>query len=204
MIELDKARNDIQPIEPTLIYGLAAAAQTWKTLLEERPECVLPLDNTTRACFLHNHASVRIEQGVEGVSNILVPDKLDFFALLIGEDILLRLKFTGAGMPQNYPTPQQKALARQHFSEEVMQALPGLTAAPTLLTCGYTLDGVAIGRIEIRRDCIGHEPWAYDIYGGEAVAEPLVIPGMADITKPAIVTSTRRKAAEDERRAEQG
>ncbi|MFZ1926261.1 MAG: hypothetical protein WAU42_08985, partial [Solirubrobacteraceae bacterium] len=87
------------------------------------------------------------------------------------------------------------------FTPEMMLALDGISAPPTLLTCGYTLEGADIERIEVRRDCVGHQTWSYEIYGGEAVVEPLVIPGLIDTTKPAIVTSTR-KAMEGESHAE--
>jgi hypothetical protein len=64
-----------------------------------------------------------------------------------------------------------------------------------MLTCGYTLDdGIELARVEIRRDCKGHQPWSFDIYGGEAVAEPLVFPGMTDTTRPATVTSIKEVA----------
>lgn len=204
MIELDEARPSLKPLEPTLIYGLTSAAKKWGTLLEERPDCVLPLNSTTRAGFIHDHACAVIEQGVGPMANITIPDKLDFFALLINNSILLRVKFVGGGVPRNYPTKQQRSLAKQQFPTETMQTLEGLATPPTLLTCGYTLDATTIGRIEIRRDCEGHQPWMYDIYGGEATATPLVIPGMIDTTKPAIVTSTEEQKASDDKRAEQG
>ena len=55
----------------------------------------------------------------------------------------------------------------------MMLALAGDSALtpPTLLTCGYTLDGDKIGRIVVRRDCIGHPPWHYEIYGGRTAVE---------------------------------
>jgi hypothetical protein len=201
MIELRDAQRAIEPIQSALIEGLTTASKRWQRLLTKTPELGLPLDATTRACFIHNHACSEVTQLTAEHSNVTLPEKLDFFALLVGDEILLRLKFVGGGAPRNYPTGQQRQLSRQEFTPEIMVTLDGISAPPTLLTCGYTLDTAAIGRIEIRRDCIGRQPWNYDIYGGEAVAEPLVIPTMTDTTKPAIVTSTR-KALEGESHAE--
>ena len=201
MVELSEAREAIKPIEPALIKGLKTAAEKWQWLHEEKPELVVPLDTTTRAKFLHNHGCSEIALITAEVPNVRVAEHLDFFALHVGDDILLRVKFVGRGMPHNYPTQRQKELAKQQFSGDLMLSLDGITDAPTLLTCGYTLDTVDIDRIEIRRDCVGHLPWNYDIYGGEAIVEPLVIPGMTDTTKPAIVTS-KRIAAEGETHAE--
>lgn len=194
VIELMAAQQAIKPIEPALTDGLTMAAGRWETLLNERPELAHPLDATTRANFIHDHACSEVEQRIADVEGVQVADGLGFFALYVGTEILLRLKFVGYGAPRNYPTGQQKLLARQSFTEDMLMALDGIEAPPTLLTCGYTLEGVAIGRIEVRRDCEGHPTWSYDIYGGEAIIEPLVIPGMADTTKPAIVTSGRKAA----------
>jgi hypothetical protein len=202
MIELRDAQRDIEPLQSALIQGLTTASGRWQRLLTETPDLGLPLDTTTRACFIHNHACSEIAHLTAGISNVTLPEKLDFFALLVGDGILLRLKFVGGGTPRNYPTGQQRQLSRQEFTPEIMVTLEGVSAPPTLLTCGYALDAAAIGRIEIRRDCVGHQPWNYDIYGGEAVAEPLVIATLTDSTKPAIVTSTR-KALEGESHAEQ-
>jgi hypothetical protein len=201
MIELAEAQDAIKPIEPALVEGLTKAAENWETLLNDHPALALPLDATTRANFIHNHACSEVAHLTADVDGVALAEGLGFFAVLIGSDIVLRMKFVGYGAPSNVATRQQKLLAQQSFTPEMLLALDGIPAPPTLLTCGYTLEGAAIGRIEIRRDCIGHQTWSYDIYGGEAIVEPLVIPGMIDTTKPAIVTSTR-KAMEGESRAE--
>ena len=86
----------------------------------------------------------------------------------------------------------------KQFDEPMLLALAGSALTPpTLLTCGYTLDGTEIARIEIRRDCKHHLPWKFDIYGGTEVVEPLVISGMDDTAKPAVVTSRKRRPAAD-------
>jgi hypothetical protein len=201
MIELTAAQDAIKPIEAALTEGLKKAAKSWETLLNERPALALPLNTTTRANFIHDHACSEVTQLTADAAGVKVADGLQFFALMVGDDILLRMKYVGFGAPRNYATEQQKLLARQAFTPDMVLALDGITAPPTLLTCGYTLEGAAIDRIEIRRDCAGHQTWSYDIYGGEAIIEPLVIPGLIDTTKPAIVTSTR-KAAEGESHAD--
>jgi hypothetical protein len=205
LITLDEARERIDPLRGILVEGHEATAKKWETLVTEQPDLARVLDATTRANFLHDHLCAEISRRVGGIPNVEATDALDFFALRIGTEILLRHKFVGQGAPSNVKTKQQKRLARQEFDEATMYALTGDKAfkPPTLLTCGYTLDGVEIDRIEIRMDCVGKLPWSFDIYGGEAVAEPLILQGMADESKPAAVKSARKKATEkgDERAA---
>lgn len=206
LIDLDAARAEIDPIQGILVEAHEAAAKKWKELVMDQPHLGKPLGATSRANVYHDYLCPEIERRVGGIPNVVADDSLGFFALKIGTSILLRHKFVGQGAPSNVRTKQQKRLARQHFDENTMIALSGDPAfqPPTLLTCGYVLDGVSVSRIEIRMDCHGAKPWSYDIYGGEAVAEPLVLKGMVDDTKPALVKSSRKKATEkgDERAAE--
>ncbi len=194
MVELEDAQGRLADLKQPLIDAHIAAAQAWKTLVEERPELALPCDSTTRANFLHDHICSQTARRVGDRAGVEVADSLGFFALRIGHDILLRFKFVGDGYPHNVATQQQKHLARQQYTEEMTLALNGNSALtpPTLLTCGYTLDGEQIGRVEIRRDCKGHLPWMYDIYGGDRVVRPEEFEGMKDTTKPATI----RKATE--------
>jgi hypothetical protein len=205
LIELGAARDQIEPLKRILIEAHEAAAAMWEKLVTEQPEIARVLDATTRANLIHNHLCAEITRRVGGIPNVKATDALDFFALLIGQDILLRHKYVGQGAPSNVRTTQQKRLARQQFDEATMYVLTGDKAfqPPTLLTCGYTLDGVEIDRVEIRMDCVGKLPWSFDIYGGEAVAEPLILTGMQDDSKPATVKSSRKTATEkgDERAA---
>jgi len=196
MIELVDAQHAIKPIEPALTEGLKKAAKSWETLLNDHSALALPLNPTTRANFIHDHACSEVAQLTADVAGIQVADGLQFFALRVGDDILLRMKYVGFGAPRNYATEQQKLLARQSFTQEMIVALDGITAPPTLLTCGYTIDGDEIGRVEIRRDCKSHVSWSYDIYGGSAVIAPQALPGMDDTARPAKIT--RKIAAEGE------
>lgn len=203
LVDLDAAQEEIGALNPLLIDAYEAAAATWEELVTEHPRFGEPLRPRSRANVLHDYLCPELERRVWGVPNVDVDDSLGFFALKIGTTILLRHKFVGHGAPSNVRTTQQKRLARQEFDENAMLALSGDPAftPPTLLTCGYTLDGFSISRLEIRMDCKGKKPWSYDIYGGDAVAEPLIIPGMADDTKPALVKSSRKTANKDERAA---
>lgn len=192
MIELDQARERIAPLEALFIEAHTVATDRWADLLEHHSSFALPLDATARANILNCHIRSEVERRVEGLPGVTATD-LGFFALLIAEEILLRFKYVGLGLPSNYPTGVQRLLAQQLYPDKMLEALGG--ALPTVLTCGYTLDGAGLGRVEIRRDCLGHEPWSFDIFGGEALAEPLVFDGMVDDTKPAAVSSseTRRR-----------
>lgn len=202
MIELSAAQGRIEPIRQPLTEGTKAAVAIWANMLDKRSDLARPLDATARANFLHCHIRSEVERRVTDVAGVEATNCLDFFALRLDPDILLRFKYVGLGEPSNVPTKRQRFLARQEYDEEMTLALTGDIAMvpPTLLTCGYTLDGAEVGRIEIRRDCKGHLPWSFDIYGADALVEPIVFDGMADDAKPATVKSSRRtgqKGAEE-------
>jgi hypothetical protein len=200
MVEFDTAQKRCKNLERPLVEAHKTAVDRWATFVKEQPELALPFDATARANFIHPHIRHEILQRVAGVPGVRpTPENLDLFGLIIDEDLFMRFKFVGHGLPHSYPTDRQKELAEQKFSEDLTELLlgDGSLDPPTLVTCGYTLDGEKLGRLEIRRDCKGHLPWSYDIFGGQAVVSPLIIPGMKDNTKPAKVKSKKRKAAPD-------
>lgn len=205
VIDLTAAREQIEPYEQLLIDGANAGVKKWEEMLMERPDFARPLGTTARANYIHPHVCNEITQRITGVEGIEATDALDFFAVKIGPEILMRVKYLRQGRPNNIKTKQQKLLAKQQYTPEMVMALTGDPALtpPTLLTLGYTLDGAQIGRIEVRCDCRRKLPWNYDIYGGTAVVEPIILDGMADETRPAIVISARKKEAESENAAEQ-
>jgi hypothetical protein len=205
VIDLPSAKSQLSGLEPDLIEAHLAAAGRWRSLLKDRPDLSLPLDATTRANFINDHIGAEIAQRFDDRTGASLNDALGFQVLVVGDWIILRFKFVGNGAPSNYPTEQQEALARQSYTHEMMEALgieSTLFAPPTMLTCGYSLDGDQLSRVEIRRDCKGHLPWSYDIFGGEAVAEPLPLDGMKDNAKPARISS-RRKQKSGQAEAEQ-
>ncbi len=187
MVDLPETKSRLEPLVPHITAAHESAMSGWVARLREDSEFTLPLDITTRANILNNHICKQVERRVGDMSGVRLNDKLGFFAVLVEPDILLRFKYVGHGAPANVKTKQQKLLAKQTYNEQMMLALAGDAGAepPTLLTCGYVIDGDKIGRIEIRRDCKGHQTWSYDIYGGDAVILPLTLPGQEDTTKPA-------------------
>jgi hypothetical protein len=191
VIELNEARSRIEPLQDILIDSCEAAVGTWSTFVTEHSRMALPLDATTRANFIHSHLRHEVDQRVTDLEGVEPTEGLKFFGLVIEQDTFLRFKYLGHGVPKNVSTKRQKLLANQTFTSSMTATLIGDPSLPppTMLTCGYTLDGIELARVEIRRDCKGHQPWSFDIYGGEAVAEPLVFPGMIDTTRPATVTS---------------
>jgi hypothetical protein len=198
MIDLAEAKDLLEHLEPHLTAAHHDTMETWVGLVQDKPAFTLPLDPTTRATILHNHICADIEQRIASIAGVEATDALGFFALKVGSKILLRFKYVGTGAPVNVATEQQKLLARQTYDDQMMIALTGDTslAPPTLVTVGYTIDGDQIGRIEVRCDCKGHVSWSYDIYGGEAVIAPQMLPGQEDTTKPARIT--RKIAAQGE------
>jgi hypothetical protein len=198
LIDAGAAREKIKAIEPVLINAHEVGAERWFELVTEQPHLARSLSTTTRAGFLHDHICPEVETGVADFDGIYPTEALGFFGVRIDSEILLRLKYVGQGMPSNVATTQQKLLARQKYDDGMREAL-GLDPAmapPTLLTCGYTLGDGEISHIEIRCDCKGKQPWSFEIYGGEAAAEPLQFTGTQDMSLPAAVTSSRDKAAE--------
>src|SRR5271165_5864839 len=179
MIDLPEAKNQLELLVPHLTAAHEAAMESYVTEVKKRPEFTLPFGLTTRAQILHDHICAQVEQRVANLYDIKINDKLGFFGLMVGDDILLRFKYVGQGAPTNIATQQQILLAKQTYNDQMMLNLTGdaSLAPPTLLTCGYVIDGDKIGRIEIRRDCKGHITWSYDIYGGNTVIIPQALPG---------------------------
>lgn len=202
MVEIDYAQERIEPFKDHLIDAHLAVGEKWEAFLRDNPEFAHPFDDTARANVIHPHIRYEVEQRIAGVPGVEVNDKLKFFALMIDNDMLLRFKYVGHGVPHNVSTTRQKELASQRFTEKMTADLLGDASLqpPTLLTCGHTFEGEKIGRIEIRRDCKGHLPWSFEIFGGEAVNAPQVIPTLEDETRPARVVSAREK----EQTAEKG
>jgi hypothetical protein len=205
MVDLPDAQDRLGPLRQLIIDAYLSAWETWRKLLEHS-EFSRPLSTTTRANFIHDHVCLTIDAAIDDLQNVTSTKALEFYALRIDSDILLRFKCVQHGVPSNVKTHRQKRLARQIYTRDEVLALVGedeALIAPTLLTAGYTIDGDAIGRIEIRRDCQPGLPWSFDLYGGDELVQPLVLDGLEDETKPAIVASARKKAAEREDVAEQ-
>ena len=198
MIELPAAKALIDPFAQRLTDIHEAAVASWATLLKDFPAFAMPLDATTRWRAIHNHVWSGICRDFDTDPDARPNDKTGVQGVVIAGQIFLRFKYVGHGEPRSYPTTQQTHMTRQHYSDKMFDALvddPSL-GLPTILTCGYTLDGPKLGRVEIRRDCEGHLPWFYDIYGGTTIVMPQSLPGQQDDTKPARVT--KRTAAQGE------
>jgi hypothetical protein len=197
MVDLPAAKGALAELEPALIRAHEVATKRWADLCKQQPEMASPCNTTTRANFIHNHVEFQISREVEELPGVTVAEGLGFTALQVGTAILLRFKYVGRGCPQNVSTTQQRLLAKQTFTEDMLLALDVDSALtpPTMLTCGYTLQDGKLGRIEIRRDCKGHQPWYYDIHGGKASAQPLVFDGMTDDAKPARISKPKKKRA---------
>lgn len=204
VLTLDEVAQRLEPLHPTFCAAHLGAAARLRKVADEMPEVIAPLNTTERANFLHGQVRDLVSVGVEEIAGAQVTE-WDLFTVAVGGDLLVRFKFLGNGEPANVLTEQQRLLARQRYKEEAMAvlALAGIEMPPTTVTCGYTLDGFDIAKVTIRRDCSGHQTWLYDIYGGDEVAEPLLLPGMKE-AKPAVVRSARDKQRADEVDASEG
>lgn len=206
LIDPATARERIGPFEGPIIEAHHAAAASWRKLSKDA-ELFGPLKVRTHRNWFHDHLRHELDARIVG-PGATPTEAIDFYALCIEPDVLLRFKHIGfEGLPQNVRTYQQKRLAKQEYTEEDLESLPlASLAPPTLLTCGHTFHGDEVGRIEIRCDCEGRDPWYYHIYGDEAAAEPTVIEGLPmEQPKPAVVRSKTEKGKESgERQSEVG
>ncbi len=194
VIDLPAARTRLEPLEPALIKAAQTGTKTWFDLMSEHPGIARPLDTTTRANIIQNHAVDDLALSVEEIAGASLITEGRRTLLKYGE-ILLRFKFVGHGVPRNVNTTIQQKLARQQFDDGILPAL-GVTeemADPTILSCGYTLGDKVLGRVEIRRDCKYHPTWSFAIYGDGASIENPVIEGLPLDVKPASITSTKKK-----------
>lgn len=167
---------------------------------KEHPEYISALNAKERANFVHGQVRQLVGVAVECIDGARVTD-WDIDTVAVGGDLLVRFKYLGNGDPaNNKSTEQQRLLDRQQYKQEAMPVLfaAGITEPPTLVTCGYTLDGLDLARVRIQRDCKGHDRWYYDIYGEVvAVVEPLHLDGIEE-ARPAAVRSARLPREADE------
>jgi hypothetical protein len=182
----------LEPLHPILTAAHLGAAKRFREMAEQFPDTVVALNERERANFFHGQIRSLVSIGVEPLEGAEVT-AWDVDTVAVGSNLLVRFKFLGNGEPANVPTEQQKLLARQQYKQETLDllALSGITEPPTTVTCGYTLNGMEIGRVLIQRDCKGHDRWSYDIYGGATVNEPLLLPGVEE-AKPAVVRSRKK------------
>jgi len=201
-IDLPTAKRRLRPIHDDLVEAHQTTLDKWRKLGDEYPAWVLAFDAAERAQQLHAHIKLEVATVAESWGRrVRVSEALDFFALCVGRDILLRFKFLGPSGPSNVQTEHQKLLARQLYDDDMMSALAfdGFTQPPTLLTCGYRLtNDDYLKTLVIRRDKKGEPSWEYPIYGDDGVAvEPLRFRGMPD-NGPARVRSARVAAKKNE------
>jgi hypothetical protein len=194
MIEFDDTRDQLGSLHEPLVEGFKAGVATWAELIEKAPHLAARMNPTARANFIHPQICAEVEIRLADFPDVRLTDALDTPAFMVGHDILLRIKYVGHGIPHNYPTVRQRYLSRQMYESDIALELTGDPSLrpPTLLTAGYTLNGIELDRVEIRRDCKGHLPWAYDIFGGTMAYEPLVLQGLEDVVRPAVVTSKEK------------
>jgi len=129
---------------------------------------------------------------------------LGFFAQVLpgtNGDALVRFKLLDEDMrTSNHDSDQQDALDMHQYSEEAMGVLSlnGISAPPTLLTCGYQLkaDESGISRVLIvchyKRDVV----YYYDVRSaaeGGGSAEILPLPGIGQPPEPTVRPKPQRE-----------
>jgi hypothetical protein len=198
MLTMDEVHQRIEPIRPVLVRAHQGAVGTWKRFATNEGSSTVfsKLGDTARAEFIHDLTTDYVANGIESVERVRIT-KLDFFSLLIVDQVLLRFKYLAADRPANSKSRQQQLLAAQEYDDEMMETL-GLgskSTPPLYVSCVYTLaTRTDLGSVSIRMDCEGLQPWSFPIWGeGSAAAEPATFTNMPPV-KPARVTSKRKQA----------
>ena len=194
MIELPECQELIDPLKEALIGAHLEGFRLCQEIFTKNPGFAAPLTSSEKKAIIHQH--VCNEVGNRLPQGMALTDKPGFWALTVNDRLLVRFKCLNDGAPRSYATGQQRRLDRQEFTQEMLSGL-NLNVPPTFVTAGYTTadDWSEIARVLVRRDCVGHLPWSFDIYPSEAVEEPLAFPGIADV-EPAVVSSTREEVAQ--------
>jgi hypothetical protein len=199
MVNIEEAQERIAPLRPLIIQAHETATARLTELVTEHTHLALPLDAAAKFKFIHCHVVQEITVLVQDVAGVEPNDDLKFFALAIKPNILLRFKSVAGGAPRNYKTTQQDLLAQQQFKQGALDDLVSNSVfgvQPTVLTCGYTLDGTSLKHVEIRRDLKNSPTWLFDIYGGESVIAPVPLDNQLDPITPATVTSKSGKSSD--------
>ncbi len=201
-MDMSSAKRRLEPLHEGLAQAHLNVTAKWRKLNEEYPEWTLPFDAGERAQQLHSHVCLEVATlAEEWADDVFATKALDFFALSVGGNMLVRFKHLGLSGPQNYPTKQQKNLAKQLYDDDMLAALrlAGISEPPTLLTCGYRLeaDGMTVASVAVRWDMKFHPSWEYPIYGETVSAvEPLRFEEMPN-ESPARLRSKIVKADEE-------
>lgn len=191
MLSMPQVHALLDPIQPILVAAHLGAAERVKTIAQgpATAEAINALNLVERANFYHGQIRQLVAVGIEPLPNVNVTSwAVDTIA--VGTNLLVRFSYLGGEGPDYRKTEQQRLLAQQQYKPEAMEllSLAGITEPPTTVVCGHTLRGLDISRVVLRRDCLGHDQWSYDIYGGEAVVDPQRFTGI-DEAKPAVVRS---------------
>lgn len=204
MVDLPEAREQLKPITPLIVRAHETAAGKWAMLVHDHSDLSHPLGRLSRLNFMHDYTVFEIEKLTAGRADVAPADGLGFYALAVTPNLLVRFKCVESGTPSNVSTEQQKKLARQEFTPTMLTSLTGESAfdePPTLVTCGFTMEGTEIDRIEIRCDCKGRQTWRYDVHGGDEIVHPLVLDGMGEPATPATISTKDGKAADASKKA---
>jgi hypothetical protein len=193
-----------------LITPRKTAVAEWQALEKDQPEKASAFSTTTRAAIIHELTVREVRRALSRpdakACRARESEAHDFFAIVVGNELLIRYKFTAAGMPQNVATAVQRRLARQQYDEEAMGALEleGVTGPPTLATCGYTLeaDG-SLATVSLQCDYGKTRMWRMVVWGdsGERFGDIQTLPLDPTLSPEATIV---RSATEEEQKPEAG
>jgi hypothetical protein len=194
MLTMGEVQERLGPMQGDLVKSYQAAVDGYSAALKREPEMAAAFGLTERAMNIHDRVTYLVRKACLSHEGVQVT-KLSMFSLAVGNDLLVRFKFLQYGSPRNHDSEAQNYYKRQEFKDDDMIVLgqSGIFDPPTIVSCGYSLshNDSVLARVLIRRDCKGHQPWYYTIFGDEEVSEPLLIAGTEE-AKPARISAIRK------------
>jgi|GEM_PF-4837156 len=182
LITPEKAADRIEESGLDLVGAWKTVAKRHRKLAKKMPDFAeaLSADPTARANSYHAQLQAVVQDQAESLAKVSAGRKLNMFTASLPPDLLLRFKYVGAGGPTNHSSAQQRLLARQQYTQEMLDDLE-VEEPPTLVTCGYDVDGHELSTVTLRCDCIGRESWKLALFPSyEVLEEPMVIGDLSD------------------------
>lgn len=183
LITPEQAAARIEGAGLDLVGAWETVVKRHRQVAAEFPDFVeaLTADPSARASSYHAQVKAVVQDQAEALEGVTPSTKLQMFTLSLPPDLLMRFKFVGSGGPSNHSSRQQDLLARQKYTQPMLDDLEVFSRPPTLVTCGYDIDGDQLAAVTIQCDCVGRESWKLSLYPNyEVLEEPIIMGGFAD------------------------
>lgn len=200
LIGPEEAMALTRPFHPLFHEAHTAAMSSFGQVAQEYPAFVKPLRPAEQYAILHRHIAEHLATHAD--DGAVYTEKLGFSALLLDARVLVRFKHLNPDYSiRVYPTDQQKHLARQQFTQKMMEqlALDGVGAPPAVLTLGYieSTDGYEIDQVAI----VSRVPslyYSYPVLAGDSAAGPTVVTPFPGLEPPGPRVISKREEDEQQ------